>query len=146
MGQGAPPAMTDWVYAVEPDLPVAAFAGVLAASGLGDTRPLHDPARLQRMLAEAGLVLTARLAGAEGELIGVARCVTDFSWCCYVAELAVAPAAQGRGVGRGLLDEIRRRLGPQVSVLLAAMPQAVAFYERIGMPPMPNTFCFSRTE
>ena len=138
--------MTDWVYGVEPDLSVAAFSDVLARSGLGATRPLDDPARLARMLAEAGLVLTARIGGAGGALIGVARCVTDFSWCCYVAELAVTPTAQGLGVGRGLLDEIRRRLGPQVSVLLAAMPDAVGFYERIGMPPMPNTFCFSRTE
>ena len=40
------------------------------------------------MLAEANLIITAREAGAGGAIVGVARCLTDFAWCCYVAELA----------------------------------------------------------
>jgi ribosomal protein S18 acetylase RimI-like enzyme len=131
-------------YAHEPDLDVAAFCQVLLDSSLGATRPVNDPARITKMLAQADLVMTARLNTPGRTLIGVARCITDFSWRCYVAEIAVAKTAQGLGVGKTLLAEIRRYLGPQVSVILASVPESVSFYERIGMPRMPDTFCFRR--
>jgi GNAT superfamily N-acetyltransferase len=131
-------------YAVEPDLDVAAFCRVLLDSGLGATRPVDDADRIAKMLSQADLVMTARLDTPERPLVGVARCITDFSWCCYVAEIAVAKSAQGLGVGKTLLSEIRRHQGPQVSVILASMPESVSFYERIGMPRMPDTFCFRR--
>jgi ribosomal protein S18 acetylase RimI-like enzyme len=63
------------------------------------------------MLSEADLVVTARLDQGDRRLVGVARCVTDFAWCCYVSELAVAASAQGRGIGKRLLDETRAKSG-----------------------------------
>ena len=133
-------------YAHEADLSVADFCQVLVDSGLGATRPVNDPARIAEMLAKADVVMTARLDTPGRTLLGVARCITDFSWCCYVAEIAVVKQAQGLGVGKTLLAEIRRYLGPRVSVILASMPESVSFYERIGMPRMPDTFCYRRAE
>lgn len=131
-------------YAVEPDLDPAEFARVLSESGLGATRPVDDPGRLAVMLREAGIVVTARRGGPGGELIGLARGVTDFSWSCYLSEVAVSRAAQGLGVGRGLMDEARRRLGPNVALILASMPDAVGFYRAIGMETLPDCFWFAR--
>ncbi|CDX38210.1 conserved hypothetical protein [Mesorhizobium sp. SOD10] len=132
------------LYASEPALDVAEFRRVLVESGLGKTRPVDDEARLRAMLGNASLVLTARL-DIEGEpLVGVARGVTDFSWVCYISELAVSKAAQRLGVGKGLMDEAQRRLGPSVAISLISMPDAVGFYERIGMTRMPDAFWFSR--
>ena len=132
------------VYAREPDLDVAEFRRVLVESGLGATRPVEDEARLKAMLSAANLIVTARFDEADRRLVGVARCITDFSWCCYVSELAVAASAQGHGIGKGLLDETRGQVGPEVSVILASMPDVVGFYERIGMGPLPDTFWFKR--
>lgn len=132
-------------YAEEPALPLAEYRCVLLESGLGRLRPLDDEARLAAMLAGANFILTARLAGTESALIGMARCITDGAWCCYVAELAVSPQAQGLGVGRGLLAEARRRLGPQVSIVLVSVPEAVGFYEHVGMTQMGGAFQFRRT-
>lgn len=129
------------VYAREPALAVDEFRHVLVDSGLGAIRPVYDRERLQRMLDLAGLTVTARR---DGALLGVARCVTDFAWCCYLSELAVAKSAQGLGVGKGLLDETRRLLGPTVSLILASVPEAVGFYERAGMAAMPNAFWYKR--
>ena len=129
------------VFARETDLPAAEFRRALIESGLGATRPIDDTPRLQAMLAGAGLVMTARI---DGRLVGVARCLTDFSWNCYVSELAVSASAQGLGVGQGLLQAVRRELGPEVSVVLASVPEAVDFYERIGMPRLPDAFCWKR--
>ncbi len=128
------------VYAAEPGLDPAEFRRVLDESGLGATRPVDDPARLKAMLDAADLILTARLDGPEGELIGVCRAITDFSWVCYVSELAVSKQAQGLGIGKGLLNETRRRLGPQVAIALISMPDAVGFYERAGMARMADAF------
>lgn len=131
-------------YAREPGLSVAEFRRVLAESGLGATRPLDDEPRLAAMLAGAGLVMAARLDRHDGPLVGVARTITDFSWCAYMAELAVSPDAQGLGVGRGLIEATRRELGPTVSLNLTAMPDAVGFYDRIGMPRQADAYCFRR--
>ena len=131
-------------YAREANLDPTEFARVLAESGLGASRPLDDPERIGRMVAGAGLVMTARLIAPGAPLVGVARCITDFSWCCYVAELAVSRSAQGLGVGQGLLDAVRREQGPEVSVILLSMPEAVGFYQRIGMPAVSDAFAYRR--
>ena len=132
------------LYAAEPALDPAEFRRVLVESGLGETRPVGDPARLKAMLGGASLILTARLDQPGKSLIGVLRGVTDFSWVCYVSELAVSKSAQGLGVGKGLMDEARRRLGPKVAISLISMPDAVGFYERIGMTRMPDAFWYDR--
>jgi GNAT superfamily N-acetyltransferase len=128
-------------YHTEPELPPEDFARVLAESGLGAQRPLADAARLAAMLANAGLILTARQ---EGRLIGVARCITDFAWCAYISELAVCPSAQGLGAGQGLLRHARAVLGPQVGILLVSVPEAAGFYERAGMQRLDDAFWHHR--
>lgn len=132
------------LYASEPDLGTAEFRRVLMESGLGETRPVDDNTRLKAMLSAANLVLTARLDTEGKPLVGVARGITDFSWVCYISELAVSASAQGLGIGKGLMDEARRQLGPSVAISLISMPDAVGFYERIGMERMPNAFWFGR--
>jgi ribosomal protein S18 acetylase RimI-like enzyme len=134
--------MTGIVFAPEPDLALEDFRRVLVESGLGATRPVDDLPRLQQMLAQANLVMTARRL--SGELLGVARCLTDFAWIAYLPELAVSRHAQGLGVGKQLLEALRKQLGPKVSLVLASMPDAVGFYEKIGMPRMPDAFHFRR--
>jgi ribosomal protein S18 acetylase RimI-like enzyme len=132
------------LYTREPSLDVTEFRRVLVESGLGATRPVEDEVRLARMLSEADLILTARLEQPGRPLVGVARGVTDFAWCCYLSELAVAASAQGLGIGKGLLDEARRQLGPSVSVILVSVPEAVRFYERAGMARVRDTFWYRR--
>jgi ribosomal protein S18 acetylase RimI-like enzyme len=132
------------LYAREPSLSVAEFRRVLIESGLGDRRPIDDEERLALMLFSAGLVVTARVDQPGRPLVGLARCITDFSWCCYLSELAVSASAQGRGIGRGLLDEARRQLGPTVSLVLASYPEAAPFYERVGMDRLSDVFWYRR--
>jgi ribosomal protein S18 acetylase RimI-like enzyme len=132
------------VYAREQDLAAEEFGAVLDASGMGNIRPVKDPARLRELLAGANLVVTARLDTPGRPLVGVARGLSDGAWCCYLSEVAVAPSAQRLGVGRGLLEETRRQLGPRVAVILASVPEACGFYERIGMERIDHAFWFRR--
>jgi GNAT superfamily N-acetyltransferase len=96
------------------------------------------------MLSAADLVVTARLDVADGPLVGVARCLTDYAWCCYLSDLAVVRVAQGQRIGQGLLDEVRRHLGPQVALILSSVPESAAFYERAGMGRIAEAFWYRR--
>lgn len=121
-------------YATEPDLSPEEFRGVLLASTLGERRPVDDIGRLDRMLRGANLVVTAR-DGAR--LVGVARALTDFAYCCYLSDLAVDASYQRRGIGRRLIDETRARAGDQATLLLVAAPMAEAYYPHIGLKHFP---------
>lgn len=120
---------------------VEEFRSILLDSGLAARRPVDEPDRLAAMLANSNVIVTARL---NNELIGIARSVSDLAFCCYLSDLAVSKHAQGRGIGAKLIEETRRRVGPTVSVILSAVPEAVEFYERIGMPALPDCFWHRR--
>lgn len=137
----APPAV---LYASGPDLTAEEFRRVLVESALDRMRPVEDLARLQAMLDGANLIVTARLDQPDRPLVGVVRGVSDGSWSCYVSEVAVSAQAQGLGVGLGLMERARRELGPEVSLILLSVPEAVGFYQRAGMTPMPDAFWYKR--
>src|SRR3990167_4326331 len=87
-------------------LEVADVAAVFDASGI--RRPTKDLARIERMFANADLILSA---WHEGKLIGVCRALTDFSYCCYLSDLAVANAYQKHGIGRELIARVQASIG-----------------------------------
>lgn len=124
------------IYAREPDLPVAEFRAVLVASTLGQRRPIDEPQRLAAMLRQADIIVTAR--SQTGELVGIARSVSDFAYCCYVSDLAVAASYQHQGIGRTLLHWTQFYAGPQTRLHLIAAPAAQAYYGKIGFEPMPR--------
>lgn len=132
------------VYDVEPALSAAEFRSVLVASGLDARRPAEDLDRLDRMLRGAGLIVTARAYTPERQLLGVARVITDFSYCAYVSDLAVARPQQGAGIGLGLLDAVRQQVGPEVTVILIAAPGVETYYDKIGMSRVAHAFTFDR--
>ena len=119
------------------------FRDVLAASGLGERRPVDDLARLQAMLDGANLTVAAR-ERKSGRLVGIARSLTDFAHACYLADLAVDSACQGMGIGQKLIEKTRELAGLQSMCLLLSAPGAVSFYEHIGMPRNDNAFLYPR--
>ena len=128
-------------YAREASLPAAEFIDLLMRSGLGRHRPIQDRSRIERMLANSNFIVSARLAGS---LIGVVRGVTDVAWCCYLSDVAVDVAFQGRGIGRHLMEQARREAGAESMCLLLAYPDAVNFYQSIGMKRFADAFLLNR--
>jgi hypothetical protein len=52
---------------------------------------VSEPDRIAKMLEHGNLMITAR----DGKkLIGIARSLTDFAFCCYLSDLAVDRAFQ----------------------------------------------------
>src|SRR6185312_8333973 len=130
-------------YTLEPLLLAAEFRAVLIASTLGERRPVADLERLDRMLRHADVIVTAR----EGQrLVGISRAITDFSYCCYLSDLAVDVAYQRQGIGKRLIAETHAAAGELTSLVLVAAPTAEAYYPRIGMRQRPSCWTFSRTK
>jgi GNAT superfamily N-acetyltransferase len=131
-------------FAVEPGLSVAEFVDVLERSSLAERRPVADLKRIGTMLENAEIIVTAR---AGGVLVGVARSVTDFSYCCYLSDLAVDRQWQGRGIGTALMARTRTAatedFGDGVRCILLSAPAAVSFYEKVGLERHPNCFDFT---
>lgn len=128
------------IYAREDDLCADEYIDVVAKSGLN--RPIGDRARIEQMLKHANLILTARQ---DGRLVGFARSLTDFCFCCYLSDLAVDKACQGQGIGRRLIEETRAAAGgAQTTTLLLSAPTAMTFYEGIEMPKADNCFLYRR--
>ncbi|WP_338699633.1 MULTISPECIES: GNAT family N-acetyltransferase [unclassified Bradyrhizobium] len=133
--------MDEILYAREPSIGIDEFIEVLRQSSLGERRPLTDTERMERMIANANLIVTARKGHT---LIGVSRALTDFAYCCYLADLAVDRRHQGHGIGKRLIAETRRYAGPESMCLLLSAPDSIGFYKSIGMPQPDNAFLYKR--
>ena len=115
------------------------LADIFRRSGLN--RPVDDRPRLARMLEYSNLLVTAR----DGEkLVGVARAFTDFSYCCYLSDLAVDKEYQHSGIGRELVRHVQTAIGEQSMLLLLAAPEAMPYYPKIGFEPVANGWIIKR--
>lgn len=115
------------------------IARLLDASGI--KRPTDDLARIEKMYAGANLVISAW----DGEqLVGIARALSDFSYCCYLSDLAVDAAYQKQGIGKALLEQIQTANGPQVSLILLSAPEAMGYYSKLGLGTINNGFIMRR--
>ena len=121
-------------YGIEayPGLSVEAFIDVLRRSTLSERRPIDDPETIRGMLEHADIIVTARV---DGRLIGIARAITDFSYCTYLSDLAVDEAYQRQGIGKELIRRTHEAAGLRTLLVLLAAPKARGYYPRIGMAP-----------
>jgi N-acetylglutamate synthase-like GNAT family acetyltransferase len=128
--------LTDWKLSVILDikredgasLDLTEVLEVYRSSGLGERRPIADEERVAAMVANANLVVTCRI---DGELVGIARCVSDFSYVTYLSDIAVSLPHQRSGIGRALIDATRKE-APQAKIVLLSAPAATEYYPHIG--------------
>ncbi len=127
------------LYRVNAPLEPETLADLFARSGI--RRPTGDLERLRRMIAHANLTVTAR-DGAR--LVGIARALTDFSYCCYLSDLAVDCDYQHQGIGGALVSRVRAEAGEEASLILLSAPEAMAYYPKIGMEAANNAWIIKR--
>jgi GNAT superfamily N-acetyltransferase len=118
-------------YAQEPDLSAAEFIDVLIRSTLAERRPVSEPTRIEAMLRNAQVIITAR--DEKGLLVGVSRAITDFVYATYLSDLAVDQAFQKQGIGRILIEKTHQAAGLDTLLILLSAPKARSYYPHIGM-------------
>jgi GNAT superfamily N-acetyltransferase len=122
-------------YSVDRTITVEQFRELLVTSTLGERRPVEDAERLEAMLKNATLLVTAW----DGDLlVGVSRCLCDFAFANYCSDLAVRESHQKLGIGRELLKRSLEAGG--CKLILLAAPKAVAYYPRIGLTQHPSAW------
>jgi len=126
-------------YQLEPGLSAEEFIDVLVRSTLGERRPIDDRERIELMLRNANLIVTAR---SNGRLVGVSRAITDFIYCTYLSDLAVDETCQKQGIGRELIERTHQAAGLKTRLILIAAPKARSYYPHIGM--VPHDSCWMR--
>ena len=131
--------MKEIEYKINAPLETAQIIELYKNCGL--PRPVDDAERIAEMFANSTLVVSA---WSENELVGISRSLTDFVWCCYLADLAVRKDFQKSGVGRKLVEVTREKVGEKSMVLLLSVPDALEYYPKIGMEKVENGFIFNR--
>jgi len=117
------------------------FIDVLKRSTLAERRPVDNRDRIEKMLQHGNIIVTAW----QGDLlIGVSRALSDFSFCCYLSDLAVDEAFQKQGIGKELIRLTKEAAGDNASLVLLAAPKAVNYYPRIGMEQFKECFIIQR--
>lgn len=124
-------------YTTTKTITSAQFVDVLKRSTLAERRPVDSTSCIEDMLKHADILATAW----QGEkLVGIARSVTDFSYCCYLSDLAVDQSLRATGIGKALIDLTQKQLGENCKIILLAAPDAVGYYPHIGFEHHPQAW------
>jgi GNAT superfamily N-acetyltransferase len=125
-------------YQADRRISVEQFIDLLHRSTLAARRPVTDKVKIEKMLANGNILVTA---WHKDLLVGISRALTDFSFCCYLSDLAVDEAYQRQGIGKELIKLTHQVAGEtDTSLVLLAAPKAAGYYPKIGMDR--NTDCF----
>ncbi|MCK9372816.1 MAG: GNAT family N-acetyltransferase [Sulfuricurvum sp.] len=130
-------------YQITPNLSTEDFIDILNRSTLGERRPVDDLECIASMLKNADIIVTAI---ANEKIVGVARAVTDFSYCCYLSDLAVDASCQHQGIGKQLIQKVREPLGAKCKLILLSAPAAVEYYPKIGFTQHPSAWVLDSTK
>lgn len=117
------------------------FIDLLKRSTLDARRPVDQPDRIQKMLDHANVMVTAWWGE---QLVGISRAVTDFSYCCYLSDLAVDERFQHQGIGKELVSLTHDAAGMETMLILLAAPAATEYYPKVGMKNFPHCFIRDR--
>jgi GNAT superfamily N-acetyltransferase len=91
------------------------------------------PAALKTVFGNSMFV---RFAYAGDVLVAAGRALADGLDCAYIADLAVHPGHQGRGLGKALINELLTAAKDHVKIILYASPSTEGFYTGLGFLPM----------
>jgi len=105
-------------------------------------RPVSDLEQVWTMFEQSSLVLTAHF---RGELVGIARALTDGVLNSYLCDLAVAPDVQRLGVGRALINQVLERC-EGTELVLRDSDISSGFYERLGFARVDNAWTIQASE
>jgi ribosomal protein S18 acetylase RimI-like enzyme len=117
------------------------FIDLLKRSTLDQRRPVNDPERIRKMLMHGNVLITAWSGDA---LVGISRALTDFSFCCYLSDLAVDESYQHQGIGKELIRLTHVAAGEHTMLMLLAAPAAEKYYPKIGMERFDHCFIIKR--
>jgi len=131
------------ICTITPNLSTEDFIDILNRSTLRERRPVDDLECIESMIKNADIIVTAIL---DEKIVGVARAITDFSYCCYLSDLAVDASFQHQGIGKKVIQKVREQLGSKCKVILLSAPAAAGYYPKIGFTQHPSAWVLDSTK
>jgi len=128
-------------YKLNPTITPKEFIEVLKNSTLGERRPIDDIGTIKGMIENSNLIVTALI---DNKLIGIARAVTDFNYCCYLSDLAVDTKYQKKGIGKQLIAKVQEQLNDKCKIILLSAPDAKEYYPKIGFTQHHSAWTLAR--
>ena len=104
-------------------------------------RPIGNKNRIKSMFDNSNLIISA---WDQDKLVGLCRALTDFSYCCYLSDLAVDMDYQRQGIGRTMIDLVKKELSDEVALILLSAPSSMLFYPKVGFGKIENGFIINR--
>lgn len=101
----------------------------------------QDYARIEKMHENANIIATD---WDKEKLVGLARSICDFSYCCYLSDLCVREEYKGKGIGRELVNLTKKEAGDSCKLILQSGEQAIDYYRKIGMEQINSAFIIQR--
>lgn len=126
-------------YKINAKLKIEDVLDVYKSSGIN--RPLTDRSRIEQMFEHSNVVISAWHGF---KLVGISRALTDYSYCCYLSDLAVHNNYQKQGIGKRLIEVTKEHIGDSCMLLLLAAPTAMEYYPKTGMEKADNAFLIKR--
>jgi predicted N-acetyltransferase YhbS len=96
---------------------------------------------MKNMVENCSIMIVAK----EGEkIIGVARSISDFSYCCYLSDLAVDQEYQRQGIGKMLIKKTQEQLQDNCKIILLSAPDATEYYPKLGFEKHPSAWVLQK--
>ena len=136
--------MDQITYQTDRKISAEQFIDLLVRSTLAERGPVNNKAKIERMLTHGNILITA---WHNDLLVGISRALSDFSFCCYLSDLAVDEAYQHKGIGKELIRLTHKVAGENnTTLILLAAPKAAAYYPKIGMNRNIDCFIIKRKD
>ena len=114
-------------------------ADLFSRSGIN--RPVNDLPRIQKMIDNANLTISV---WDKDNLVGIARSLTDFCYCCYLSDLAVDKKYQKKGIGKELIKRTKKEISDKSMLLLLSAPTAMEYYPKVNFIKSESAFIMNR--
>ena len=120
-------------YTLSTDPAIADTEIISLYDSVGWTAYTKSSEVLIRAIKSSSFVVSAR--NENGELVGLARTISDDATICYLQDILVHPDFHRTGVGRALFNEVLHRYEHvrQTVLITDDEPQQRAFYESMGL-------------
>ena len=128
-------------YKLNPKLTTDEFIDILNRSTLGKRRPIDDKECIDGMLKNADIIVVAL---DNEKIVGVARSVTDYNYCCYLSDLAVDQKYQKYGIGKELINITQEQLNKKCKIILLSAPDTTEYYPKIGFTQHTSAWTLAR--
>lgn len=128
----------DWVYSSE-KVDWEELASLYRAAPLGNKNPsdlmvVFSNSRFKCFVYDSG------------KLVAVGRALADGRDCSYIADVAVLPSYQGRGLGKQVVSRLVDLSKDHKKIILYANPGKEPFYRKLGFKRMATAMAIFKDE